>query len=236
VKTLKRITDFIAKHVPSFIGAVVFLAVVAVLFFNLFPFNVAEFKSITVKSDTTVGGILEYTNDYCQNVQKGTDRTLRRFLIPKDTTLVNPIELSSSPEDETQQGAGCRVSVPIKIPIDSNIPAGEYKLRVKACYDVFLRIRCVTVQGESDYFNVSKPNIESQLVVLNQKIDEVNARLTESGSPTVVNTLMIPTPQTITPPFQEPEPSIEPQPTQPVTPTPEQTCVINVIGIKLLCS
>jgi len=235
MKILRNISEFVTKHITSVIGAVFIFSVTAVLFFNLFPFNVAEFKNIQVKSDTSVGGILEYTNEYCQNVQKGTDRTLRRFLVPKDSTLVNPIELSSSPEDETLQGAGCRTSVPIKIPVNVNIPAGEYKLRVKACYDVFLRVRCIPVQGESDYFKISKLNVEDQLSILNQKIDEVNEQLKQKPYTPVANTMNMTIPQVITPPFSEPQ---IPTPQQPTTSTPvepPETCTINLLGIKLLC-
>jgi len=232
---LRLVVSFITRHVGSLLAAVLAIAIAGLVFVNVFPLNVAEFKKISVKQDAVTGGILEYTNEYCQNVQKGTDRTLRRFLVPKDSALVNPIELSSSPEDETQVGAGCRISQPIRIPINVDIPAGEYKLRVKACYDIILRIRCIPVQGESDYFKISKLGIEEQLTIINQKIDQVNTQIRRSGIKTVVNTLYVPTPQLITPPFQDQPEQVQPE--APITPIePQESCLITIIGIKLVCN
>lgn len=199
MKVVQKIHETISKYVYPFVMFTVILAILAFAFFNFFPFNVAAFKRLTVIGTVQVGGRLTYTNDYCQNVSKNTDRTLKRFLVPKNSELVNPIELSSSPEDETLVDAGCRVSKPVRLTVDSSVPVGEYKLRVKACYDLFLRIRCVPIVGESDYFTITKPDVLSQLQSINRQLEDLRPFLvsTETQPTTISNVVPItPTKQT----------------------------------------
>jgi len=198
MKLIKKFLSFIMRNLSTIFSGTVIIVIIALTFFYTFPFSVAVFKNINVNSDVKVGGILEYTNDYCQNVGKGVPRDIDRYLVPKDTKLVSPVQLSGNPTDETLNDAGCRISEPIKLPIDSSIPAGEYKLLVKVKYCVFPG-RCIPVQGESDYFTITKPDVATQLQIIKNQLDSIDEALRIKTSETISNiqptyTLPLPTP------------------------------------------
>lgn len=176
MKFFNKIWSFLYKNIPTIISATAIVSIIAVIFFATFPFQVAEFNKIKLQGDVQVGGRVEYINEYCQNVGKGVPRDITRFLVPKDKDLISPIQLSGNPTDETLKDAGCHVSDPIKLPIDSSIPPGEYKLLVKVKYCLF-NIRCIPVQGESDYFTISKPDISVLVQSVNQQIIDLNERI-----------------------------------------------------------
>lgn len=215
MKSFKRITSYINKYYTTFLGTMIVVIFVSLIFFALYPFQVAEFKNITIQGTVQVGGKVEYTNDYCQNVGKGIPREISRFLIPKDSNLVSPVQLSGNPTDETSNDAGCRVSKPIKLPIDSSIPPGEYKLVVKVKYGIF-PFRWIPVQGESKYFTIEKPDVSTLIQSVNSQLEELNTRIKQDETPLsnispISPELKIPTPPT--PNTQET--IIEPQPLQP---------------------
>jgi len=232
MKTIRSIIEFFWKHLSTILSATVIIAIVALFFFFTFPFDVASFKKINVTNTVQVGNILEYTNEYCQNVGKGVPREITRFLVPKDKTLISPIELSGNPNDETLQDAGCRISDPIKLPIDSSVPAGEYKLLVKVKYYLF-NVRKITVEAESQYFTIAEPDTTSLLLTINEKIDSLNK---SNPDGVFVNTVIPYEPRPAIIPFTTPETQPAPQPTTPVVEdTPTQTCAVDVGIIKLLC-
>lgn len=215
MKTLQRIGRTINKYYATFLGTIVLIIFISLLFFAFFPFQVAEFKKISITGTVQVGGILEYTNDYCQNVNKGVPRELSRYLVPKDTTLISPVQLSGNPTDETLNDAGCRISQPIKLPIDSSIPAGEYKLLVKVKYCVFPG-RCIPVQGESEYFVITKPDVATQLQIIKDQLDSINETLNINSDANISNTQPVRPVPIPTQPMTE---LVVPQPA--VTPTPQ---------------
>lgn len=217
MKTLKRIGKYINKYYSTFLGTAIVIIFVSLIFFALYPFQIAEFKKININGTVQVGGKLEYTNDYCQNVGKGIPREISRFLIPKDSNLVSPVQLSGNPTDETSNDAGCRVSKLIKIPIDSSIPPGEYKLVVKVKYGIF-PFRWIPVQGESKYFNIEKPDVSTLIQSVNSQLEELNTRIKKDETPLsnvspISPELKIPIQPNTTPqePITEPE-VVQPEP------------------------
>ena len=147
------------------------------IFFYTFPFNVAQINKITVLNKVQAGSLIEYKVNFCRYVEQGTETEVRRFIIPKDSSLTNPQELDSSPSLETLDDIkGCRDSETIKLPIDIAAPEGEYKLliRAKYCLNAAVFRRCIPVEQYSDYFTIGKPSIPSQLSVITQQLEEIN--------------------------------------------------------------
>ena len=230
MKIMRYIGNFFLKNISTFLGGTALLGIIALIFFFTFPFQVAEFKKISVADDVKVGSRLTYTNDYCQNVGKGVPREISRFLIPKDTENVSFVELSGNPTDETKNDAGCRISEPIKIPIDSSTPPGEYKLLVKVKYCIF-PFRCIMVEGESAYFSVTQPDVATLIEQVNRDIDIINERTQTTQISNVVPRLPeLKTPQ---------QPIVEPQSPQtpPEVPTVQESNDVTVdtkVNIPLL--
>lgn len=209
---MKKIIEIISK-ISNIVIALAFIFVLAALiFFYTFPFNVAEFKKINIVKAPNAGELLEYNLDFCRYVPKGTEIEVKRFIVPKDKTLTNPIELSSNPSLETLDGIiGCRLSEPIKIPIDISAPSGEYRLliRAKYCIEMLFLHRCIPVEQYSDYFSVGQPNIPTRLSVISEQLDDIRRYVEQNPSETSVGNAFI---QPDTPP----EPSVPEvnQPTQ----------------------
>lgn len=169
-----KISKFFNRFYGAFITITLVLLVGFLVFMFTWPFNVAQLKSIDVKNNVQSGGIVEYTVDYCQSVGGGVERHTRRFLVPTDADKVNPIELSSNPSLETLQGSqGCKVSKPIKIPIDTSIPEGTYKIMIQVQYCIFPG-RCISVEQTSKPFEVTKPDILGQLRNINAQLESIN--------------------------------------------------------------
>ena len=237
MKIIKKALAFFVKYYGTIVGTgVVFIATFFV-WTLVWPFVPAKVNSVEITNTVQSGGQIEYVTNFCRYVDKGTRIERHRYLVAEDKTLSSPIELSDSPIREVVDDfIGCKKSEPVKLPVETGVPSGKYRLTIQLCYYV-VPWRCVQVEGRSEVFEISKPNIETQLGTINQKINEVNEQLKQVGSNTVVNTLFTPIPQTIIPPFQEAEPTQPRAPTTPVTPTKTpESCLINIIGIKLQCN
>ena len=233
---MKNIIKFLSKFANLFIGSAVVLSIASVVFFYTFPFNVAEFKKINISNNVEAGGLIEYKLDFCRYVQKGTDIEVKRFIIPKDKTLTNPIELSSNPTLETLDGIiGCRTSEPVKLLTQISTPQGEYKLLIRAeyCIDFLFMHRCIDVEKDSDYFNIGQPSIPNRLSVINEELSNINQYFADN--PEVTKSLgsvqQQSVPQNPTPPNTQNQPAPQQAtPVNPQTPQPQaQRGIINPI-------
>lgn len=213
MRILKKTMAAINKYYNTFITTVITLTILIFAFLTFFPFDVAEFKKINVSDGVQVGGIVEYTNDYCQNLNRGFPREISRFLIPRDQKLVSPVELSGNPTDETINDAGCRLSAPIKLPIDSSVPAGEYKLLVKVKYCI-LPWRCISVTGESSYFNITKADIATILQEINRELEEINENYPKDNNQSSISNI-------------NPVPQVPPAPSAPNVSAPSVVSPLN---------
>lgn len=214
---MKKLINILPK-IANVIIALGFITLVAgLVFFYTFPFNVAEFNKINIQNNPRAGEQLVYTMDFCRYVPKGTDIEVERFIFPRDKNLSSPIQLSSNPSIETLDGVvGCRTSEPVRLPIDLSAPAGEYRLLVRAeyCIEFTILRRCIMVEKYSDYFIVNKPDVPTQLGMINEQLKEIND-LIESGqyseTDAISNTMPVQTPPTPEKPVVQPTPQPEPQ-------------------------
>ena len=211
------------------IGLLIVLILV-IGFFLFVPVNPLKINSVTIDGDNfKAGGEMSFTIDRCKYVSDSVPGTATRYFVNEQDSTKPDIFISST-DDLGDKGCA---TIHRKMDIPSHIKDGTYRLKfVTRYYPSVLREPTTIEYVTNQTFTVKGQELSAQLESINQQLKEINAR-----SPgVVVNTLIIPTPQTITPPFQEPEPTPEPQPVQPVTPTPEQACIVNIIGIKLLCN
>ena len=181
--------NWLIKHSTLIIMIGLFTVISGTIFFYAFPFNVAQINKITVLNKVQAGSLIEYKVNFCRYVEQGTETEVRRFIIPKDSNLTNPQELDSSPSLETLDNIkGCRDSETIKLPIDIAAPEGEYKLliRAKYCLNVTVFRRCIPVEQYSDYFNIGKPSIPSQLSVINQQLEQINRYYLQNPGKTAI--------------------------------------------------
>jgi len=187
-----KLINWLLRHANVIIVIALFSFVAGTLFFYAFPFNVAKLNKITILNEVKAGSLIEYKVNFCRYVEKGTEVEVRRFIIPKNSSLTNPQELDSSPSLETLDDiTGCRDSETIKLPIDIAAPEGEYKLliRAKYCLNVTVFRRCIPVEQYSDYFTIGKPSIPSQLSVINQQLEQINRYyLQNPGETSIGNT------------------------------------------------
>lgn len=231
---MKRITSFISRASNLIIASSVAIGIGGIIFFYTFPFNVAEFKKINISQSVEAGGLIDYKLDFCRYVSKGTDIEVKRFMIPKDKSLTNPIELSSNPTLETLDGIiGCRTSEPVKLLTQISTPEGEYRLLIRAEYCIeftFLR-RCIDVEQYSDYFTITKPSIPDRLSVINQELSSINTYIQNNQVPVTGNVQPanpLPNPSN----NQSNNNSVNPQvqePSAPQQPQEEQSGLINPI-------
>lgn len=163
---MKAVNRFWTVFIPSALIFILF----AIIFYLLVPLNVAHINSVTVKGTAQSGGIITYNVNYCQNVGGGIQREVHRFLEPKDTKDLNPIDLGDNPSIQTLQSSqGCHTGQDVKLPLDTSIPPGDYKLLVRIVYK--FPLRDVTVDGESQYFTITKPDILGQLQSINNQLE-----------------------------------------------------------------
>ena len=227
-----------SKFFNVFLTLAIFVIVGGLIFLYSYPFDVAQFKKITILNTVNAGGLISYDVDYCRYLGKGVDVQVRRFLIPEDPNL-DPIELSSNPNLETIDGVtGCRTTKkPITLPIEVSTPAGEYKLKIQARYCIFVG-RCIPVEGESPIFTIGKPSINDQLTVINQQISSINDYVVNNpeeikalGNTVIPQSISVPTQPNVT----QPTTAMTPQSTEKVQPSnvnPQQTASTNDIQAK----
>jgi len=187
---------FIDKYFKTMLVAFFVFVLASIAFFSFFPFNVAEIKKINIIGTVQAGSLIKYKVDYCQNVGAGVERHTRRFLVPENPGLTEPIELSSNPSLETlQNSGGCKTSKEIKLPVDASVPPGKYKVLIQIRYCI-LPVRCLPVEGYSDSFEVMKPDVPTQLSLIYEQLDQIQ-RATGATPPTGnANVMTIPeTPQ-----------------------------------------
>ena len=214
---MRRALKIASKFSNIVIASAFIIVLGGLVFFYSFPFNVAEFKKINIASDVQAGGQLQYDLEFCRYVPKGTPIQVSRFLIAKDKSLTNPIELSSNPTIETLDGInGCRTSLPVKLPVEISVPEGEYQLLIRARYCIEFTIfqRCIPVEQTSKFFNITKPSIPDRLSVISDQLNDINDFIHNNPDTVISNTV---TPQSV----REPVPPVVNQEPQTQTPAPQ---------------
>jgi len=207
---------------------VMFLALVAgFAFLLLAPVEPLKVNSVTILGDNfKAGGEMSFVIDRCKNVSSAVPGTATRYFVNvKDST--KPDIFISSTDDLGEKG--CAV-VKRTMDIPSHIKDGVYKLKFVTRYYPSVLREPVKIEYTTDQtFTVKGQEVSAQLNLIMEQLNQIK------NNP-VASTLFIPTPQPVQVPFQQPE-STQPSPQTPILPiTPEQSCIIDVIGIKLLCN
>ena len=206
---------------------VLFVALVGgFAFLLLAPVEPLKINSVRIEgTNFKAGGELSFTIDRCKNVSSAVPGTASRYFVDANDKTKADIFISST-DDLGEKG--CAI-VKRTIDIPSHIKDGVYRLKfVTRYYPSVLREPVKIEYTTEETFTIKGQELSAQL-------NNIYEQLRVLGAKPVASTLMIPTPQTITPPFSEPALETPAQPI-PTPATPEQSCVINVIGIKLLCN
>ena len=206
---------------------VLFIALVGgFLFLLLAPVEPLKINSVRIEGDSfKAGGEMSFIIDRCKNVSSAVPGTASRYFVDATDATKSDIFLSST-DDLGEKG--CAV-VKRTIDIPSHIKDGMYKLKFVTRYYPSVLREPVKIEYTTDQvFTIKGQELSTQL-------NNIYEQLRVLGAKPVASTLMVPTPQVITVPFSDPAPE---SPTQPVptSAAQEQTCAINVIGIKLLCN
>jgi len=204
------------------------ILIIGVAFLLFAPVEPLKINSVKIEGNSfKAGGEMVFVIDRCKTVSSAVPGTASRYFVDANDKTRSDIFISST-DDLGEKG--CAV-VKRTMDIPSHIKDGEYRLKfVTRYYPSVLREPVKIEYITNQTFTIKGQEVSAQL---NSIIEQLKVLGTDT---TVVNTLAIPTPQTVTPPFQEEQP-VELESTQPspTLVTPEQSCLINLGGIKLLC-
>jgi len=210
---------------------VLFVALVGGFAFLLFaPVEPLKINSVRIEGTSfKAGGELSFIIDRCKNVSSAVPGTASRYFVNANDKTRADIFISST-DDLGEKG--CAV-VKRTMDIPSHIKDGTYRLKFVTRYYPSVLREPVKIEYTTDQtFTIQGQELGAQL-------NSIYEQLRILGASPVVNTIVMPTPQPITPPFQETQPE-PPAPAASATPStpivPERTCTINVIGVKLLCN
>lgn len=240
---MKKVLNFISRFFNAFVVTSILIIVGGLIFLYTFPFNVAQLNKINLLNEVQAGSRIAYNVDFCRYVGKGVEIHTRRFLVAEDKELTNPIELSSNPSLETLDGiTGCRTSDTIRLPIDTSVPEGKYKLLIQVRYCIFLG-RCIPVEGWSEPFDIKKPSISDQLSSINEQLESIEQYYRDNPQEAAVRpqSANVIQPQIIQQPSiplqdEQPQQTIQQQQTQQVAPNNRQIIdsSLNVLDILKL--
>jgi len=207
---------------------VLFIALVGgFLFLLLAPVEPLKINSVRIEGDSfKAGGEMSFVIDRCKNVSSAVPGTASRYFVDATDATKSDIFLSST-DDLGEKG--CAV-VKRTIDIPSHIKDGTYKLKFVTRYYPSVLREPVKIEYTTDQvFTIKGQELSAQL-------NNIYEQLRILGAKPVASTLSIPTPQTVIVPFQEEQPTPPAPQEKETTPPPEESCKIDVLGIKLLCN